>query len=260
MGMMGIGGSGMGTAVSKRAEGTAARTIKTSRQQKKKKKKLVYNHREISGQLIRAKTSVGAKQVTARAFQKVALLYRQLRSGEYDENKVRRAIMHAEQIAQVARKKVKHLQEEERGKKGGPCEAERDENGDGIRDEIRKGNMEIAENAELDSEEMRKLMEELEETLEELESLEELEELTAVSYDDMDPEDLELLKKKHRAKELRKITEADMQYLKALFNELEKERREGQSGVSLELAGIEMQAQMPEVPAVTEGGNIDVTI
>ena len=56
----------------------------------------------------------------------------------------------------------------------------------------------------------------------------------------MDPEDLEMLKKKHRAKELRKITEADMEYLKALFNELEKEKQDNQNGVSLELAGIEV--------------------
>ena len=155
----------MGTGVSNRAEGTATRTQRVSQSKKKKKKKLVYNHREISGQLIRAKTSVSAKQVAARAFQKVSTLYRQLRSGDYDENKVRRAIIHAEQIAQVARKKVKHLQEEERGKRGGACEAEMEEdrgNGEDIRMESR----EIAESVEADSQEMEELMEELEETLE----------------------------------------------------------------------------------------------
>ena len=103
-------------------------------------------------------------------------------------------------------------------------------------------------------------MEELEETLEEMEDLEELEELSAASYDDMDPEDLEMLKKKHRAKELRKITEADMEYLKALFNELEKEKQDNQNGVSLELAGIEVSTAAVEIPAALEGGNIDVTV
>lgn len=259
MSIMGIGGTGMGTGVSNRAEGTATRTQRVSQSKKKKKKKLVYNHREISGQLIRAKTSVSAKQVAARAFQKVSTLYRQLRSGDYDENKVRRAIIHAEQIAQVARKKVKHLQEEERGKRGGACEAEMEEdrgNGEDIRMESR----EIAESVEADSQEMEEIMEELEETLEEMEDLEELEELSVASYDDMDPEDLEMLKKKHRAKELRKITEADMEYLKALFNELEKEKQDNQNGVSLELAGIEVSTAAVEIPAALEGGNIDVTV
>lgn len=258
MGIMGIGGSGMGTVTFRNADGTASGTMGVSRSQTKKKKKLVYNHREISGQIMRARTSVSAKQVAARAFQKVATLYRQLRSGEYDENKVRRAIIHAEQIAQVSRKKVKHLQEEERGKKGGPCEAEMEEEQDEIRlDEI---GMEIAGKAEADAEEMKEFMEGLEETLEELESLDELEELTTVSYEDMDPEDLDLLKKKHRAKELREITEADMKYLKALFQELEKERQDSQNAVSLELAGIEMPIPAAEIPAAIEGGNIDVTV
>ena len=129
-------------------------------------------------------------------------------------------------------------------------------------DEIRLDEigMEIAGKAEADAEEMKEFMEGLEETLEELESLDELEELTTVSYEDMDPEDLDLLKKKHRAKELREITEADMKYLKALFQELEKERQDNQNAVSLELAGIEMPIPAAEIPAAIEGGNIDVTV
>ena len=91
-------------------------------------------------------------------------------------------------------------------------------------------------------------------------------------HNELTRKDLELMKKKHRAKEMREIMEADMKYLKALFHELEKERREGASGigggsnnsngsgVSLELAGVEMAASMPEMPVEAAGGSIDVSI
>ena len=137
--------------------------------------------------------------------------------------------------------------------------------------------MENAENTKLDSEEIERLMEELEATLEEIDRMEqmgELEEVATGVQEDMDPEDLKLLKKKHRSKELKEIMEADMKYLKALFYQLEKERRENASGaggsgnsasgngsgVSLELAGVEMAASMPEAPVEATGGSIDVTV
>ncbi len=258
----------------RKADGTAvARTTRAGG--KNKKKKLNYNYREISGQLMRAVTSVGARVVMVRAFQKVGTLYRQLRSGNYNEREVERAIAHAEQIAVVAKKRMKHLQEEERLKKGGPCEAEMEEEAEEAK--TQKPEMENTEGAELDSEEIERLMEELEATLEEIERMEqmgELEEAATGLQEDMDPEDLKLLKKKHRSKELKEIMEADMKYLKALFHQLEKERREGasgigggnnsgsnhNSGVSLEIAGVEMAASMPEMPAEAAGGSIDVSI
>lgn len=261
MGIMGIGSSGIGTITFRKADGTVSGTMGVSKSSSKKKKKLNYNYREISGELMRARTSTNARMVRTRAFSKVATLHRKLRSGEYNEREVEKAIIHAEQIARVARKKVKHLQEEERLKKGGPCEAEMEEEKEEF--SLEDLGLEELEDVDLDSEEMRKLMEELEETLEELEELEDmdgLEELTGTAQEDMDPEDLKLLKKKHRAKELKEIVEADMKYLRALFNELEKERREGISSVSLEIAGMEVPVQAVEVPVAVEGGSIDVMV
>ena len=224
---------------------------------------------------MRTATSVGARVVMVRAFQKVGTLYRKLKSGDYSEKEVERAIAHAEQIAMVAKKRMKHLQEEERLKKGGPCEAEMEEESEEAGTEM--PGMENAENTKLDSEEIERLMEELEATLEEIDRMEqmgELEEVATGVQEDMDPEDLKLLKKKHRSKELKEIMEADMKYLKALFYQLEKERRENASGaggsgnsasgngsgVSLELAGVEMAASMPEAPVEATGGSIDVTV
>ena len=281
MGVTGVGSPRDNSIAIKKADGTVVARITRAGGKNKKKKKLNYNYREISGQLMRAATSVGARVVMVRAFQKVGTLYRKLKSGEYSEKEVERAIAHAEQIAMVAKKRMKHLQEEERLKKGGPCEAEMEE--EAKEAETRKPvpeNAENAENAELDSEEIERLMKELEATLEEIERMEQMEQMGGLEeavtglQEDMDPEDLKLLKKKHRSKELKEIMEADMKYLKALFHELEKARREGasgigggnnagssnNSGVSLEIAGVEMAASMPEIPAEAAGGNIDVSI
>lgn len=258
MGIMGIGSPSVQTITFRKADGTVSGTMGTSKSSGKKKKKLNYNYKEISGQLMRARTSISARLVLSRAFDKVGMLRRKLKSGQYNEKEVEKAIAHAEQIAQVARKRMKHLQEEERLKRGGPCEAEMEEEKEEFR--LEDLDLEQLDDVELDSEEMRKLMEELEETLEELEDMDGLEELTGAVQEDMDPEDLELLKKKHRAKELKEIMEADMKYLKALFNELERERREGISSVSLEIAGMEMPTPVVEMPVAAEGGSIDVMV
>lgn len=271
MGITGVGSPKDNSIAIKKADGTVVARVTKAGSKNKKKKKLNYNYREISGQLMRTATSVGARVVMVRAFQKVGTLYRKLKSGDYNEKEVERAIAHAEQIAMVAKKRMKHLQEEERLKKGGPCEAEMEEENEEVRPE--KLGLENTENTELDSEEIQRLMEELEETLEEIDRMEqmgELEEVATGIQDDMDPEDLKLLKKKHRSKELKEIMEADMKYLKALFQELEKERREGASGsssgssngsgVSLEIAGVAMTAAVPEAPVEATGGSIDVTV
>lgn len=279
MGVKGIGETAVkvstarkGTAARK-AEGTAGRTVSISKPNNKKKKRLNYNYRELSNQLMRTRTSMGASQVLVRAFQRVGILQRQYRSGDYNENEARRALIHAESIARVARKRVKHLKEEERLKKGGPCDAELEE------EEFRPEDIDLQEQElpEMSSEEMERLMEELEAAMRDLEkeSMETMEELTVTVQEDMDPEDLKLLKKKHRSKELREIMEADLKYLKALFQELEKERREGSSGsgasssnsnsdlsgVTLELAGMEMSTQTTAAAAVpTQGVSIDVSV
>ena len=144
----------------------------------------------------------------------------------------------------------------------------------------------------LTQEELEKMMQELESLIEE--SMEELEEaagledfmdgMMCVVQKDMEPEDLEQLKKKHRAEELQEIMEADMKYLKALFNRLEREKagralvgssNNGSSpsvqstqsdsarGVSLQLAGTDIPVeQTAEVPAaaIAEGASVDIVL
>ena len=95
------------------------------------------------------------------------------------------------------------------------------------------------------------------------------------SKNQMDPKDLEMLKRKHRADELRDIMKADMEYLKALFDKLAKEKEEGASGIGdgsddssdsisnltgvmLELNGAEIPVEAAPAPVEVAGANVDV--
>lgn len=274
------------------ADGTSAGSISITSSVKKKTKKLQYNFKEISTRIMQAKTSGNAGRVLTSARSKVAMLKRKLQSGDYDDQELRHAIIHAEAIARVARKKMKHLREEESAKRqGGPCEAEMEDKQENeeIDQLIADGNTEVFEDdARKELQELKreyqKLMREarqmLEESVQESGGLEELsEEISEVISDDMDPADLELMKKKHRAKEMREIMEADMKYLKAVFDRLAKEKQENASGgagsigdgtdaylsdtgVALELGGADIPVQMPaaDVAAMVEGGTIDASV
>ena len=73
---------------------------------------------------------------------------------------------------------------------------------------------------------------------------------------------------------MREIVEADMKYLRALFSQLEKERQDasspaGDSGVALQLAGVEIPVQVDTRSAAevanasappAAGGTIDVSL
>lgn len=274
------------------ADGSSAGSISITKSVKKKTKRLQYNFKEMSTRIMQAKTSGNASRVLTSARSRVAMLKRKLQSSEYDDRDLRHAIIHAEAMARVAKKKMKHLREEENVKRqGGSCEAEledkqeneeidqliADGNTEGIEEDVRKELQELKR-------EYRKLMREaqqmLEESVQESGGLEELsEEISEAVADDMDPADLELMKKKHRAKEMREIMEADMKYLKAVFDKLAKEKQENASGgagsigdgsdaymsnnsVALELGGADIPVQMPAVDAaaLVEGGTIDTSV
>lgn len=257
MGIMGISNSNVERYTFKNQDGTVAGTMTIRKPSVKKTKRLQYKFKKISTQLMAAKTSGGARLVMTKAYSEAANLRRKLRSGEYDDSEVNSALIHAEQMIRIAKKRVKHLEEEENAKKtGGICQAELEETEENKSFE----GMDIQDSFELDSKELRALMEEMERALKELEDESGLEELTMTVKEDMDPADLELLKKKHRSKELREIMEADMKYLKSLFSKLEKEKQAASSGVSLELAGTEMPVPVMEAPVTAEGGSIDESV
>ncbi|MDE7223380.1 MAG: hypothetical protein K2O34_06330 [Acetatifactor sp.] len=280
----------------RRLDGTYAGTISVTKSAPKKTKKLNYNFKEISAMILQTKTSGSARQVAARARGKVALLRQRLKCGEYDDKELESAIIHAEKMERIARKRMRHLQEEEMAKRGGPCFGELEEECEDI---LPEEDTEQEEELELDrrqqeamlekrqqeiQREMQRMMREMEraqrEFQQEMAELSDMEELSDAlgggGSRDLDPEELDDLKRKHRLDEQREIMEADMTYLKALFYKLAQEKQQGtsssgssgnssggydgSSGVSLELGGMEMPVETAEAPVMPEGGSIDAMV
>lgn len=258
---------------------TSKNTRSVSMAGKKKYKKLTYNYKRLSNQIMQAKTSINAKQVSTKTKFQIADLRMKLISGDYNYTDIHNALVHAEKIARVAKKRLKNLQEEESIEKTGrrgitdPEEME----------EQKEENEEILDTTSMSQEELKELADELQEELKKIE--EELEKATSSedlmeefvqgSNRQMDPKDLEMLKKKHRADELRDIMKADMEYLKALFDKLAKEKQESAniargdsdnssdasgniSGVSLELGGVDIPVETTDAPVEVAGTNVDV--
>lgn len=246
---------------------------------KKKRKKLQYNFKRLSNQIMRTKTSINAKQLTTKAKFQIADLRMKLISGDYDYVEIHNALTHAEKIARVAKKRLKNLQEEENIEKTGrqgltdpeEMKTEKEED-DEIIDISSMSKEELEQLAKELQEEMEKIEKELEEAIKSQDDL--MEEFVQGSNRQMEPHDLEMLKKKHRADEMRDIMKADMEYLRALFDKLSKEKEAGPSGlgndssdsssdsgsagVSLQIGGIDIPVQNVEAPLEIAGTNVDV--
>lgn len=258
----------------KNLDGSVAATISVSKsaQNKSKKKKLNYNFKAISSQILLSKTSNSAGKAVTKARGTIAMLLRKVRSGEYDDQDLEHAIIHARKMERIAKKRMRHLKQEEEIEQKGKSEEVEDELTDELEDQLAE-----EQEFEISEEELRQLLEEYEElmreSMEELSQEMELEDLSEEfcgAVYEMEPEDLEQLKKKHRSDEMREIMDADMKYLRAVFNKLEKERQslssgaksftEVPAGVSLEIAGLDMPVEAPQMPVAVEGGSIDLTV
>lgn len=254
-------------------DGSVAGTMsvsKSSSSSQKKLKKLQYNFKLISSQILRAKTSGTAARAASSAKIKTAELRRKAKTGEYDDTELSAAIIHAEAMERIAKKRVKHLQEEERAERSQhPCEAELEEEMDtACEEDVSESAEEISEEL---SREMEQMMQEYEEQMREMMEEEGWQDELSDSFMsggvDMDPADIKALKQKHRSKELQEIAKADAKYLKAMFQKYAADQRQAANGVSLSLGGMEqtMAAPMPApvtAPSVPgEGaGAMDVTV
>lgn len=261
----------------KNKDGSSAGTLTIHRATvKKKPKRLRYNFKRLSNQIMQAKSSVNAKQLSTKSKFQIVDLRLKLASGDYDYTEIHNALKHAERISRVAKKKMKHLQEEEFYQKtGGKLAAQEDQELEDDSEDLNN-----IDTSGMSQEELERLMKQVQEEMEKIEKeLEEamsskdfLDEFMQGFSDEMDPQDLEALKKKHRAEEMRDIMEADLEYLKSFFNKLSKEKEEGSSGlsdsssessgnitgVSLELGGMEIPVDAAEAPVPVEGANVDV--
>lgn len=263
-----------------------SKSKKTSKSSQKKYKKLQYNFKRLSNQIMRTKTSTNAKQLVTKAKFQIANLRMKLISGDYNYEEIHNALVHAEKIARVAKKRMKNLEEEESIEKTGRKESYDSEE---LREKQGKQDEEIIDTTGMSQEELEKLAQELQEEMERIEDeIEEvmkkandlMEEFVQGSKMQMDPKDLEQLKKKHRAEELRDIMKADMEYLKALFNKLAREKEAAGSsssdnsdnssdssgginisGVSLEIGGIDVPVETSaQAPVEVAGASVDVTV
>lgn len=250
-------------------------SLRNQRQQTKNTtlalKKLKYQFKSISSKILRSKTSQAAKQAAGQARREIMRLKRQKQNSDSDSEEIDAAIAHAQAMERVAKKKAKHLEEEEMVKAaGGICQGDRiseeetkdakdaeaknvqneeemsaedsaDEvSGDfsayeyagdsyDISDYVDLGMDEfyaqagdfMSEMSDFTAEMMQEMSDSLRDLMEEM-GLDGLSD-TAVSVDrEMDPADLKMMKIKHRNKEMKDIVKADAEYLKAVFDHLEK--------------------------------------
>lgn len=264
-------------------DGSYAGSISYTVPNQKKKKRLQYNFKAMSAQILQAKTSGNASQVAARARRQTAMLQMKIRNDDYDQEDLTRAINHAKSLERVAKKRMKHLKQEEALKNNGKAylsEAEEKF------EEYAAEEMDAEQLMQMSEEELKRLMQELEDAMKELEAqdydrlshLDNGDLLTEIVDEEMDAMDLEQLKKKHRSDELRDIMEADLRYLRALFNKLAREKQNagnsgsslgnadssgsysGSDSVSLQLSGVDIPVQAAEIAVPVEGGNMDITV
>lgn len=250
-------------------------SLRNQRQQTKNTtlalKKLKYQFKNISSKILRSKTSQAAKQAAGQARREVMRLKRQKQSGNYDDDEIQAAIDHAQAMERVAKKKAKHLEEEEMMKAaGGICQGDRiseeetkdvpDAEAENARnaeemsaedsaDEVsgdfstyeyagdsydisdyvdlgmdafyaQTGDF-MSEMSDFTSEMMQEMSDSLRDLMEEM-GLDGLSDNAVSVNREMDPADLKMMKIKHRNKEMKDIVKADAEYLKAVFNHLEK--------------------------------------
>ena len=95
-------------------------SLRNQRQQTKNTtlalKKLKYQFKNISSKILRSKTSQAAKQAAGQARREVLRLKRQKQNSDSDSEEIEAAIAHAQAMERVAKKKARHLEEEEMAK------------------------------------------------------------------------------------------------------------------------------------------------
>ena len=268
--------------------GYTKRTPKSSGKAGKKKRRLPYNFKDISQQIMSSRTSGSARKALMAARAKVGALKKKNKSEDFDEKEIELALIHAQAMERVAKKKLRHLEQEEKAKPEDTSEIENEE-----RDGERDGGADSLlvddrgeDFAELSEETMRELMRQMEQLEKEMAESEEeslgMEELlSGGDLSDLRPENIEQLRKKHRSEEHREIVEADMKYLKALFQKYAREKASaghgssggsdavGNTGLSGSTAGTAGMSgggtgytpdQTVSAPIGTEGVNVDVTV
>ena len=202
----------------------------------KLKKRLPYSFKQMSKQIMQAKTANAARPLVSRMQAKLSWLYKKLRSGEYGDGEITAAIIHAAAMERIAKRKVRHLEEEEAAENGSCYVNEQGEEAGALGEaELEEGKAENPNETmagDSSTKEMKHLLEEMEELEREMveESLLELQDMFSCAGKDLTKEELGDIKRKHRSEEERQLMHADLKYLKALFDRLEQEKRQSAVG------------------------------
>lgn len=83
------------------------------KEKKKVKKRLNYSYRRVSANIMRAKSRSQAGNALSSANSNLNSLRRQSATGNYDEDELAIAIVHAKKMIRIARKKMNHIRAEE---------------------------------------------------------------------------------------------------------------------------------------------------
>ena len=253
-----------------------------------------YNYKEVEAKILRAKNPVSAEQAVLSASRKVLEVKAKISSGNGDPEELQLALTHAKRMELTARKKKRHLELEEIAKTAG----ERDERAsqqekafsdmknamvsleeekvtekeDAIFEEredlIKEASDSLGDSGERASEDMLASLNEMisefgEEELKELE--EAMEALSDMEIIDphMSKEELEELKRKHRAAEQKELVKADMDYLKGIVkHQLDKMGTISGIGIGASSIGATIplaEAFSAPVMSMAEGASIDVS-
>ncbi len=217
-------------------------------EEEKDKEHVSYNYKEVATKIRQAKTSQSAGRAVLSAKRKVMEIKRDVASGKGDAEELQLALTHAKRMEMAARKKKNHLELEElivTTQKRDEKLEQMEETATGVKnalvtageeaaskkeDEIFEERSEMIyeaekEAAERKSENTEKMLTELnqliaefgEEELQKLEETMELFETMEVMDPHMSREELEDLKRKHRASENKALVNADMDYLKDMI-------------------------------------------
>lgn len=237
-----------------------AETLQIQRQRasdtKLKLKKLKYQFKNLSSRILRSKTSISAKQAAGQARREFLRLKREKLSNQDDSAEMEAAIAHAKAMERIAKKKARHLEEEELVKTtGGPCSDRIVDEEVSMDDDIPEEELSETEISEEDiSLEMlyeftEEFTEDISQILEDL-GIDELMEDITYSGEEMDPEDLKEMKIKHRNKEMKEIVKADAEYLKAIFDGLEKAKSGNTVPMATPVTGMGAAVQATPVPVI----------
>lgn len=257
--------------------------------------KYKYNYKDVSNKIQAAKTSVSASRAVVAAKRKVVELKRKLSVKSDDSDELQLALIHAERMEMVARKKKHNLEQEElvsRTMKRDETFDRNDEVNDAAlqmedkiaeeEDKIFEERYEMLEDVmtKLSETDMEKLSDDMltelnemlssfgEDILKELDEAMELMESMEIIDPHMSEEDFRKLKRKHRDAENKAIMKADMDYIKAVIKMTTEKPQSapvvssassgsiGFSAVSFNPAPV---AATPTAP-IAEGGAVDLSL